>query len=164
MSNVKADIKIVEDTFSVKADEILRVMPNAVNSGLRAAARLLYTATRKILRSKFPNSTKRNPLYNDTLYDGVKMKKPHNGEIAVHVMGTKKKGSGTFRLRFFEGGTADRYQTKIKGKTLKKKRYIGKIEALRFFEAANGQISQSVVNSKMDEQIEKYLNKKWAQN
>lgn len=33
-------------------------------------------------------------------------------KLTVHTMGSNKKGSGTFRARFFEKGTNDRYTRK----------------------------------------------------
>lgn len=70
-----------------------------------------------------------NELYSDLIRDGIMMSKADEVEdkVKVHIMGTKNKKSGTFRLRFFENGTKDRYQTEVNGKALKKKRFVGKI-------------------------------------
>lgn len=71
-------------------------------------------AIKKTVKEKFktelPTATKRNPNYNDRLIDAVrssKVKEKGLGELLlkIHVMGTRKKGSGTFRARFFEKGT-----------------------------------------------------------
>lgn len=51
-------------------------------------------------------STKRK--YNDSMADAVRVGKLKGGwnyqEVKVHVLGTRASGSGTYRLRFYEGG------------------------------------------------------------
>ena len=51
-------------------------------------------------------------------------------------MGNRKKGSGTYRTRFFEEGTVKRYQKKRNGIRLKRKKYIGRIKPTNFFNSA----------------------------
>lgn len=68
-------------------------------------------------KSKLPAATKRNDKYKDRLIDAIrfsKMKNTGSGELnlVVHTMGSNKKGSGTFRARFFEKGTNDRVTRK----------------------------------------------------
>lgn len=68
-------------------------------------------------KSKLPAATKRSDKYKDRLIDAIrfsKMKNTGSGELnlVVHTMGSNKKGSGTFRARFFEKGTNDRVTRK----------------------------------------------------
>ena len=77
---------------------------------LNKAANHLKKDAKKLFKTKLPAATKRNPNYNDRLIDAVrssKVKEKGLGELIlkIHVMGNRKKGSGTFRARFFEGGT-----------------------------------------------------------
>jgi hypothetical protein len=55
---------------------------------------------------KRDGSTKRQ--YNDSMGEAVRVGKLKGGwnhqEIKVHILGTRAKGSGTYRLRFYEGG------------------------------------------------------------
>lgn len=99
-----------------------------------------------------------NPLYSDTLIDGIRTSRVFADTIKVHIMGTRSKKSGTFRLRFFENGTKDRYQTTYKGHPLKKKRKIGHIGAYNFFETAKSS-SISDAEQKFTEMFDKYIEK-----
>lgn len=63
------------------------------------------------LRKSVSGASASNPKYNDRLIDAIRSTVfEENNEMyfKVHVMGTSKKGSGTFRARFFEKGTKER--------------------------------------------------------
>lgn len=119
---------------------------------IRAAAQRLYKQTESNIRSLFPNSTNRNPNYNDTIAEGLRMRIGKNTEYEteaiVHVMGTPKSGSQTYKLRFFEGGTKER----IKGHSR------GRIEPMNFFQSAVNQTNGEVQDI-MRNELEKYLEK-----
>ena len=102
----------------------LKEMRKATKTALRKGAQVLQRTTKKFLKQQLKKATHRNPKYNDRLIDAVRYTVDKKGNLAkVHIMGTDKKGSGTFRLRFFEKGTK-----------VRKKR--GQIKPLRFFERA----------------------------
>jgi len=101
----------------------LKEMRKATKTALRKGAQVLSKNTKKQLRQKLRAASKRNPKYNDRLIDAVRYSVDRKGNLAkVHIMGTQKKGSGTFRLRFFERGTKIRTHKSGKkiGKTLSK--------------------------------------------
>lgn len=107
----------------------LKEMRKATKTALRKGAQVLSKNTKKQLRQKLRAASNRNSKYNDRLIDAVRYSVDKKGNLAkVHIMGTQKKGSGTFRLRFFEKGT--------KIRTHKSGKKIGKISALGFFEYA----------------------------
>lgn len=87
-------------------------MTKAQKRALSRAGRLLYKQTQQNVNSTVPKAKVRNSKYSDTLYDGVRMSVQQDSDfrwfLKVHVLGTRKKTSGTFRLRFFEGGTVPR--------------------------------------------------------
>jgi len=108
---------------------------------LNKAAAHIKKDAKKLFKTKLPAATKKSPKYNDRLIDAIRSSKVEETGLAelsikLHVMGTKKKGSGTFRARFFEGETKERtmpsYVDKL-GRKYPKSRSIGKIEALHFF-------------------------------
>jgi len=66
-----------------------------------------------LFKQRLPAATKRSQNFSDRLIDAIRSSKIKNeglGELSlkVHTMGNRKKGSGTFRARFFESGTQDR--------------------------------------------------------
>lgn len=76
-------------------------------------------------------------------------------------MGVRSPGSGTFRARFFEGGTKPRMTkeayTDSKGRTYKKDKPLGKIKALNFFAKAENSISNLTVS--LDQVLTTLINK-----
>ena len=65
-------------------------------------------------------------------------------------MGVRSSGSGTFRARFFEGGTQPRELKKdftdSKGRTYKKGKPLGKITALNFFAKAESEMNNLTIS------------------
>lgn len=111
-------------------------MPGIQKQALYAAAKVLKDAGRQQMTVDFPASTHQNSKYKDTIADAVRMTKVDESEVKVHVMGTREKGSRTYMARFFEKGTKKRYAKTFKGRKLKKKRYLGQINPMRFFRKA----------------------------
>lgn len=155
----KAELKIVSDTLNRSIQDVLKVMSRAEQSALRKGANVIKKNTKANLKTTGINIG-HNPKYTDTLNDGVRTSKVKDGAVVVHVMGTQKTGSGTFRLRFFEGGTQERYAKTYKGRPLKKKHRLGSIKSYNFFNSALSS-SQSEVMDAMDAQLTKYIEKAW---
>lgn len=126
----------VEGDLNWTIDRMFSELDSRLDSVLYTGAAELRDATKQSLISSVPAATRPNPLYNDTLADAPMFGKANNGVVKIHVLGNGKKGSGTFRARFFEGGTKIRKQKKIHGMPLKKERVIGQIKPTRFFETA----------------------------
>ena len=145
----------------------IRVKKRALNK----AAGKLKRDTKKAFKKALPFVVTKNPKYNDTMLDAVrssKVKVQGEGQlsVAIHVMGTRKKGSGTFRARFFEGGTKDRTMpayTDSLGRHYKNKRSIGQIKPLYFFRdtISNMNKVQPDINGVLEEEINKLNNKKF---
>ncbi len=91
--------------------------------------------------------------YKDKLIDAVRVSRVQStgDEVTtkVHIMGVRSSGSGTFRARFFEGGTKER-----QSKSGKK---LGKIEALNFFAKAENSMSNLTVS--LDQVLTNLINK-----
>lgn len=126
---------------------------------------------KKTVKDKFktllPFATLKNPNYNDRLIDAVRLSKVKEkglGEliVKVHTLGTRKKGSGTFRARFFEGGTQERtikggYTDKL-GRKYTKSRSIGRIHPpLYFFRDSMSSVNMASIN--MNSYLETEINK-----
>lgn len=82
--------------------------------------------------------------YGNTLKKGIKTKVFRNKQSGIiHI-------KGNYKLRFFEGGTDDRYQeynTRSPKVPLKKDRYTGKIKKYNFFSNALMQTEEQVFNN-----------------
>ena len=140
----------ISGSFKGNFDEISRQMPDIEKKALYRGAYFLRDKIRQSLVSAVPKATHRNPKYNDTLVDAVGFSKVDGASLVVNAMGTRKPGSGTYRTRFFEEGTRDRYQKKINGIRLKKKKYIGKIKPTKFFASAVNANREAVVKMMQD--------------
>ena len=91
--------------------------------------------------------------YKDKLIDAVRVSKVQStgDEVTtkVHIMGVRSSGSGTFRARFFEGGTKERVS--------KSGKKLGKIEALNFFAKAENSMQNLTVS--LDQVLTNLINK-----
>lgn len=127
---------------------------------LRKAGNVVKKDAKAKLRQSLPNASKRNPKYSDTLLDAIRVSVWEDDKGAyskVHTMGSKSKTSGTFRARFFEGGTVVR-QTKG-GKNR------GAISPLNFFGSAitstKGEV-ESTIDRELTKAIQEIANKKYG--
>lgn len=117
-------------------DEMREQLPRAEKKALYRAAYFLRDKIRQSLTSSLPKATNRNPKYSDTLIDAIGFTKVDGASLNINAMGNRKKTSGTYRTRFFENDTRDRYQKSYKGQKLKKKRFLGHITGTHFFKNA----------------------------
>lgn len=155
----------IVDVFEKFKDLTTREMTKAIKRAVNTAASRLRATTLSELHSTGINIG-HNQKYSDALDNGVRMRKAagnYDEDIysIVHILGSRASGSGTFRLRFFEGGTKDRYQTRVNGVQLRKPRHIGAIKPYRFFQSANQTIEsqlESIYMTEIDKAIQK-LNK-----
>lgn len=138
----------------------LKEMNKAINDALVKAARVIQKQTKQNLKSRLPKSNTRNVTkYKDTLLDAVRVggrKDKATKSIldrSVHVMGTQSKYSGTYRTRFFEKGTDDRYRKTKDGKKV----FCGRIKPLYFFRDAVIATKDEVIQV-IDETLEKKIN------
>lgn len=118
---------------------------------LRKAANVVKKEAKSRLRQSLPNASKRNPKYSDTLLDAIKVSvwEDNNGAYSkVHTMGSKKKTSGTFRARFFEGGTVFRKTAKEQSR--------GSLKAINFFSSATT-ATRNEVESTIDTELSKVI-------
>lgn len=152
-------VTITHDGIELTIEEMKKEMPNVEKSMLFRGAHIIKQRAQEQFVRVLPNATKQSQKYNDTLVDAVKVGHLNGGTITIHTLGSREKGSGTYRARFFEVGTRDRYQKKINGVPLKEKKFIGKISPLRFFSTAV-QTSQDEAFSAMQNILDNYINKK----
>lgn len=117
-------------------DEMREQLPRAEKRALYRAAYFLRDKIRQSLTSSLPKATNRNPKYSDTLIDAIGFTKVDGASLNINAMGNRKKTSGTYRTRFFENDTRDRYQKSYRGQKLKKKRFLGHITGTHFFKNA----------------------------
>lgn len=159
--NNQAGIRWTDYTLETRLQDILKDAEKAEKAALRAGGQLIKKNVKNEVGSTIPGSKKNNSgIFYDRLIDAVRITKPYHGYIKYHILGTKKKGSGTFRLRFFESAKM-RYQTKINGKPLKSKRKIGSLAKFNGFFARGVAASQSQLQPTMQAALEKYIKKAW---
>lgn len=164
----------VEEVFSQFMDLTAKEMNTTVRRALRTGAKELQKQTRKNATSRM--MTRNNPhwyrgeqvFYNDDIEDAVRLSKidgDFGSELSqkVHVMGTRNKYSGTYRFRFLEKGTKERYAKYYKDKTgerqaLKKPRRLGRIQGRWFFKNAQSQVFPNL-NKIYIQEIDKTIQK-----
>ena len=150
MNNIELDESGVLDMLDALST---RQVMGLQRTALRKAANVLRTDARKKLRKELPSATRSKGKYSDTLISAIRtsVKESKDGmDAKVHIMGSRSKTSGTFRTRFFEGGTVER-------KT--KKGYSrGKIKPLYFFQNAID-ATKNKVESTLDSELSKTIQK-----
>lgn len=165
MSKVNIDIS-TEDLEQVLDQLSGKEMMSAQRRALSRAGRLLYKKTQQNAASSVPKVRQPNPKYSDTMYEGVRMsvtqEKDFRWYFKVHILGTRKKTSGTFRLRFFEGGTVPRktrysYTDKL-GRTYPAGLNRGSLKGTNFFSSAVS-ASESQVLTAIEENLVKEIQK-----
>lgn len=117
-------------------EELKNELPKAERRALYRAAYFLRDKIRQSLTSAVPGANRRSPKYSDTLVDAVQFTPVDGASTTVNAMGNRKPKSGTFRTRFFEEGTVERWHKKHNGIRLKKKKSVGKITGTKFFASA----------------------------
>ena len=131
-------------------EEMQKELPRAEKRALYRAAYFLRDKIRQSLVSSIPKAETHSPKYSDTLIDAVGFTKVDGASLNINAMGNRKKGSGTYRTRFFENDTKDRYQKTYRGIKLKKKRFLGHITGTHFFSNAVSQNESQAVNLMRD--------------
>lgn len=153
-------------------------MTSALKRGLRAGAKALQAQTRQNLTGTI--HTRNNPhwydgkrvFYNDEIEDAVRIGKIKGGgyggnaddlEATVHIMGTRASGSGSYRARFLEMGTKERFakhyrDRKHQLKTYKKPKKLGRINGRWYFKAAQSTVLPTIESIYIKE-IDKAINK-----
>lgn len=128
-------------------------MPQIESDCLYAAARILKESARESFIKLMPSATHKSDKYSDTLADAVRFTRREGTSVKVHTLGTRDPSSGTYRARFFEGGTRKRYQKRYRGVKLAKKRFLGRIEPVNYF-----MTGISSAYNKAIEEMQKILN------
>lgn len=161
---IQVDTELLEWLFEkLTSKELAKAQKRALSK----AGRLLYRQTQKNA-SVVPNVRTPNPKYSDTMYDGVRMGVMQDSDykfwVKVHILGTRKKSSGTFRLRFFEGGTVPRKTknayTDSLGRTYPAGQNRGQLKAYNFFSTALSAKQNEVVEAiktNFDEELTKII-------
>lgn len=140
---------------------------------LTKAGNIIRKEAKNTFKAKLPAAGRKSRWYNDKLIDAVRFSKMQTnglGELSlvVHTMGSNKKGSGTFRARFFEKGTQDRYTKRpyidSLGRRYPAGQYRGKIEPpLHYFHDATSNYNYAENNMMrlLEQEIIKLNNKKF---
>lgn len=128
------------DTFEKFKKLSTQEMMNAIKRGMRKTAKQIQTGTVENAKQgiKTYNNHPNGKYESESILDAVRIGKlqdkyDEDMYLKVHVMGTGRPASKTFRFRFLEKGTKERYAKTYKGRELTKPRYLGKIQPRRYF-------------------------------
>lgn len=153
---------VLEGDFKGTIYTMEKEFPKIERQAVYAGARILRDAAKRQMLIDFPKAASKNSNYVDTISDAVMMSKMDGTGVTVHVLGHRGKGSQTYKARFFEKGTKDRYAKSWKGKRLKKKRYMDRIKDLRFFRKAvtsNQQKALDKIKEVFEDRLSEIFNK-----
>lgn len=168
MSKVEFDIN-VEELEEVLQRLTGKDIATAQRRSLSKAGRKLYKKAQQNALSMVPKVRQQNPKYSDTMYDAIRMKVFQDSDFRwyfkVHILGSRKKTSGTFRLRFFEAGTVPRktknsYTDRL-GRTYPAGQNRGRLRGTNFFNSAISNAESEVVvaiQENLVEEIKKITN------
>lgn len=156
----KTAFEIIDNGLEKSLKEVLKISERAEKAALKSGAGALKKGVRDKLKATKLKVNSKSSKYNDRLIDAVRSTKVKNGEIKVHILGTRKSGSGTFRLRFFESPKT-RYNVTRNGVKLKKKRKVGSLSKFNGFFASGINSSKSEAERRMDATLTKYIQKAW---
>lgn len=158
----KIELNDIDKEFNTFKRFTLNEQRKVILTSLRKGAKYIIQKTKKTFRSRLKKSTKPNPKYSDKLIDAVRRSstdfEKDEGKVYVHILGTRKSTSGTFRARFFEQGTDDRYVKRYGGKKLSKKRFVGKIKPLWYFRDSVNQSKEEykrIVSTEVNRMVNK---------
>lgn len=158
----------VEEVFAAFCDLTQKEMKGVVRRAIGKAEQELKKQTQANLSSSILLRGRSSGKYMDNIDDAVmasKVRGEYGEELEgkVHIMGTRKDGSGTFRARFLEKGTKERQARTYKGKPLKKERSLGFIKPKWFFRSANATVLPQIERlymAEIDKAIQKINSKK----
>lgn len=151
------------DVFDAFCQLNNKEMNKAIKRCIVKGAKELQKEAQSNLSSSIQQSGRSRDKFNDKLQDGILLMKvggDYGDELSggVHIMGNNKKGSGTYRLRFLEKGTQDRYAKTFKGKQLEKPRFLGHVNGTGFFKQARESVIsriESIYAAEIDKTIQK---------
>lgn len=152
--------EILDNGHEYTLRELLKNAERTEKAVLRAGANVMKKSVKKELTNTGLDVYSKNPKYQDRLIDALRVTKPRDGEIKVHILGTRAKKSGTYRLRFFESAKK-RYNLTKHGVPLKKKRKVGSLSRFNGFFKRGIDSSSAEVQQKMDQTLQKYIEKIW---
>ncbi|MBD5386330.1 hypothetical protein HDR70_00330 [bacterium] len=150
---INHNLNIVREQLEELHDELMQAQADV----LLEVSKNIKNDTLSNIRGLFKHSN--SSRYNDNIEDGVRVIKfkrysDNTVETGAHILGVRDRRSGTFRLRFFEGGTVQRQTKKNKNR--------GSIQARNFFKQAtdkNIPTIEAMLNKKYNDVINEYNRK-----
>lgn len=140
----------VRDTLDNFTGELRDKLDKAARAGVIAAINTIRDKVKSSVSSADFN-TSSSKQFGVPLIEGVRTYMEQGYPIGVtHILGNTKSNDGTWRLRFFEGGTKERVQKTTGRKT-------GSISARWFFNDSTSnadEIAQRLINDRIAKAIE----------
>lgn len=164
MASTTFNFKQIRNNLEEFADLSIEEANKMMRSAVTVGANVIGKEARKNLQARVKGSMSDMPE-GGTLYQGIRIFTWKNLPAAtVQIYGNTSVNDGTWRLRFFEGGTKERYHKirskpengRKRGKVVSKK-YLGKIQPTWFFRDAIAQ-----TQSQVEKTIESVINKKMS--
>jgi len=157
---MKTAFEIIDNGHSAALHRVMKIAKKAENSALRSGARALVQSIRRAVLAKIPGAAHRNTRFSDRLVDAVRQGKPKNGGITVHILGSRDKQSGTYRLRMFEYSTP-RYVKTQHGRPMRKARYTGNLGRFNGFFQQGMSEGTPLAMQRMQSTLEKMIQRAW---
>lgn len=149
--------------ITVDTDKILKAfeqlstknMASIHKSALTKGATIVRRDIRKEIRKTFKN---KGDKYKDMYKGGVQITKRKSGNLVkVHLFGTDK-FYHSYILRFYAGGTEERYAKYRRGRSMKKNAYRGSIKKIDLFSQVNYDNVYKEINNTLGKNILKRFN------
>ena len=153
---MNSDLEISFENFK---GDVYREFDKALRRAIRKTAAQIKEGTVSNAKAgiKTYNNHPNDPYNGDSILDAVRISKLEDRYdeddmyMKVHVMGTKKEDSQTYRFRFLEKGTRNRSYKSKNGVD----HNLGKINAKRYFRNAVNSVNAEQI---FQEEVEKAIN------
>lgn len=147
-------------------DDLIKEMPDICNKALNTGAYIIKDSIKTVFVQKMPAAgrpfkvpatTKGGYVISrsDMLVDAIMQSKAKTTHATISVRGNEE-GSPLFIARMYDGMTKDRYAKTYKGKPLKKKRYVGRVGGVNYFNPGI-QSGENEAYNAMQSIFEKYV-------
>ena len=156
----------ISGDFIGSFDRLIKEMPELCNSALNVGAYIIKDSIKTVFASRMPaaNRAFKVPASSkggykitkpDRLVDAVMQSRAKTNRVTISVRG-QGPGSPLFIARMYDNGTKDRYVSTYKGKKLKKRRYVGSVSGVNYFNPGISQGEEPAYNA-MQSVFEKHI-------
>lgn len=156
----------LEGDFIGSFNRMINEMPDICNKALNVGAYIIKENIKSVFKQKMPAAGRafKVPATSkggykitkpDTLIDAIRQSKAHITRTTISVQGNES-GSPLFIARMYNARTKPRYVKTWRGKKLRKRRYVGEVGGLNYFETGISGAEQQAYDA-MQRILENYI-------